>query len=145
LQERAIVDDRSAPPAEKRSGMARRGPRQRGAAMIRVKRIYDPPAPEDGCRVLVDRLWPRGVRKADAAIDLWLREIAPSTELRHWFAHDPAKWAGFRERYRAELSDKEDALAGLRGKARESTVTLLYAAHDAEHNNAVALKGLLES
>lgn len=112
--------------------------------MVRVKRIYDPSASDDGFRVLIDRIWPRGIRKADAALDLWLKDVAPSTDLRRWFGHDPAKWASFRERYYAELDQKPDAMALLRDKARQGTVTLLYAARDPDHNNAVALKGLLE-
>lgn len=112
--------------------------------MIRVKRIYDPPASDDGFRVLVDRIWPRGMKKAEAALDLWLKDVAPSTELRRWFGHDPAKWAEFRRRYQAELDQQPDAMALLKEKVRRSTVTLLYAAKDPDHNNAVALKCLLE-
>jgi uncharacterized protein YeaO (DUF488 family) len=111
--------------------------------MIRIKRIYEAATPEDGYRVLVDRIWPRGVKKTDAALDLWLKEIAPSTELRHWFGHDPAKWAQFRKRYEAELKPHREALAMLRSRARRQTVTLLYGAHDTEHNNAVALARML--
>jgi uncharacterized protein YeaO (DUF488 family) len=111
--------------------------------VLRVKRIYEPAASEDGYRVLVDRIWPRGVKKSDAAVDLWLKEIAPSTELRRWFGHDPAKWARFRTRYEAELKPRGEALAMLRSKARRGNVTLLYAAHDLEHNNAVALASVL--
>jgi uncharacterized protein YeaO (DUF488 family) len=107
---------------------------------IRIKRIYDPPAPDDGFRVLVDRLWPRGIRKDEARLDLWLKEVAPSTALRRHFRHDPARWAEFRRRYEAELEQQPDAVALLRQKAGRGTVTLLYAARDAEHNNAAALK-----
>jgi uncharacterized protein YeaO (DUF488 family) len=111
--------------------------------MIHTKRIYEPAAPEDGYRVLVDRIWPRGVKKTDAAVDLWLKEISPSTALRHWFGHDPAKWTEFRKLYKAELKHQSDALAMLRNKSRRGTVTLVYAAHDTEHNNAVALERML--
>ena len=104
---------------------------------IRTKRVYEPAASEDGLRVLVDRLWPRGLKKADAAVALWLKEAAPSAELRRWFGHDPARWDEFRRRYAAELDGNRAALAPL--LAAEGTLTLLYAAHDEEHNNAVAL------
>ena len=110
---------------------------------VRIERVYEPAAKSDGARVLVDRIWPRGMTKAAAALDLWLKEIAPSAELRRWFDHDPAKWTGFRDRYRAELRHKSEALDDLRSKARKGTGTLLYAAHEAEHNNAVALKDLI--
>jgi uncharacterized protein YeaO (DUF488 family) len=92
--------------------------------VVRVKRIYGPAASDDGFRVLVDRIWPRGIKKADTAIDLWLKEVAPSTELRRWFGHDPAKWAEFRKRYAAELAQQSDAMALLRDKARRGTLTL---------------------
>src|SRR5215213_4290313 len=112
--------------------------------VVRVKRIYAPAASDDGFRVLVDRIWPRGLKKADAAVDLWMKEVAPSPELRRWFRHDPAKWADFRRRYAAELHRQPDATAALREKVQQGTVTLLYAARDPDHNNAVALKSLLE-
>jgi uncharacterized protein YeaO (DUF488 family) len=108
-----------------------------------VKRIYDPAGPDDGFRVLVDRIWPRGVRKDEARIDLWLKDVAPSTELRRWFGHDLGRWAEFCSRYRTELKRRPDALAFLRDKAARGTVTLLYAARDTEHNNAVALNDVL--
>jgi uncharacterized protein YeaO (DUF488 family) len=111
---------------------------------VRIKRVYDPPAKADGERVLVDRLWPRGLTKADAGIDRWLKELSPSSALRKWFGHDPRKWAGFIERYRDELGDRSDELNALRHDARQRTVTLLFAAKDTEHNNAVALRRLLE-
>jgi uncharacterized protein YeaO (DUF488 family) len=114
-------------------------------AVIRLKRIYEPAAAEDGLRVLVDRLWPRGLAKEKAAVDHWLKEVAPSTTLRQWFGHDPARWPEFRERYRAELREDPAALAALRRLCRGRTVTLLYAASDPEHNNAVVLKSLLEA
>ncbi len=110
---------------------------------LRIKRVYEAPANDDGLRVLVDRLWPRGLKKQDAAVDLWLKEIAPSTELRRWFGHDPEKWTEFRRRYRAELDGKEE-LETLRRRADEGRVTLLYGARDEEHNQAVVLKDLLE-
>ncbi len=111
--------------------------------MIRIKRIYEPPAATDGRRVLVDRLWPRGMSKDEAKVDEWLKEIAPSDELRTWFGHDPAKWAEFRTRYREELKGHGELLDRLRAEARKETVTLLFAAKDEEHNNAVALKEIL--
>ena len=107
---------------------------------IQLKRAYLPPSDADGVRVLVDRLWPRGLRKSDAAIDRWLKDIAPSTELRRWFGHDPERWSEFRRRYRAELSHKADLLAELRGIAKEGRLTLIYAARDELHNEAVVLR-----
>lgn len=111
---------------------------------IRVKRIYDPPAPDDGTRILVDRLWPRGVARAGAGVDEWLPSIAPSTELRRWFGHDPAKWPEFRARYEAELAGQDD-VERLRTIARRARLTLLYSARDTEHNQAVALAAYLLS
>lgn len=110
---------------------------------IRLKRAYEPPSPEDGTRVLVDRLWPRGVRKAEAVIDCWLKEIAPSSELRRWFGHDPSRWEEFRRRYRAELSSRPELLNRLRALAEQGTLTLVYAARDEDHNQVVALRGML--
>jgi uncharacterized protein YeaO (DUF488 family) len=107
---------------------------------IQLKRAYLPPSDADGVRVLVDRLWPRGLRKSDAAIDRWLKDIAPSTELRRWFGHDPERWSEFRRRYRAELSHKADLLAELRRIARAGRLTLIYAARDELHNEAVVLR-----
>ncbi|MDD1669070.1 MAG: DUF488 domain-containing protein [Methanomicrobiales archaeon] len=112
--------------------------------MIRVKRVYDPPSADDGTRILVDRLWPRGLPKERAAVHLWLKEIAPSAELREWFGHDPARWEEFRRRYRAELAANKDLICMLREKEREGTLTLVYAARDETHNNAVVLKDVLE-
>jgi len=112
--------------------------------MVRIKRIYDEPAAEDGTRILVDRLWPRGIAKEKARIDEWLKEIAPSDELRKWFGHDPARWDEFQERYRRELEAKTELLDQLQGLAKKGTVTLLFAAKDEEHNNAVVLKKLLD-
>lgn len=112
---------------------------------IRTKRIYEAPTADDGLRVLVDRLWPRGIRKADAAVDLWLRELAPSDTLRKWFAHDRARWDDFRRDYLAELRSSQSVLAELREAVASGPVTLLFAARDAECNNAVALKAFLEA
>lgn len=112
--------------------------------MIRVKRVYEDASPEDGLRVLVDRLWPRGLNKQKARVDLWVKDIAPSHELRTWFGHDPAKWKDFQSRYRRELKEQSDALALLKQKCKEGTVTLLFAARDEEHNNALVLKSLLD-
>ena len=112
---------------------------------FRVKRVYDPPSREDGYRVLVDRIWPRGLSKDQAAVDLWLKEIAPSTELRRWFNHDPDKWREFESRYRRELAGLPEYVDRLKIRAESSRVTLLYAAKNTRHNNAVALKSFLES
>lgn len=110
---------------------------------IRLKRAYDPAAEHDGARVLVDRLWPRGVSKVRAALTLWCRDVAPSTELRQWFGHDPVRWEEFRRRYRAELRANDGAVATLRDLARQGPVTLIYAARDERHNEAVVLRELL--
>jgi uncharacterized protein YeaO (DUF488 family) len=116
-----------------------------GEGMIKTKRIYESPAEEDGFRILVDRLWPRGVQKEKAKIDLWLKEIAPSDELRKWFSHDPEKWEEFKKKYAKELATKQELLNEIRQTEKEKgTVTLLYSARDTEHNNAVALKIILE-
>ena len=112
---------------------------------IKLKRAYDPPAPDDGLRVLVDRLWPRGVSKNSARIDLWLKEIAPSAALRKWFGHDPEKWNKFRTRYFRELRERREAVEELVEHVRRGTVTLVYGAKDEEHNDAVALKEFLRS
>ena len=112
--------------------------------MINLQRIYDPPGPADGHRVLVDRLWPRGVRKEAARIDAWLRELAPGDGLRRWYGHDPARWPLFRQRYWGELKGKGDLLALLKDGTEERPVTFVYAASDEERNSAVALKELLE-
>lgn len=111
--------------------------------MLAIKRIYLPPAADDGQRVLVDRLWPRGVSKREAAVDVWLKDVAPSAALRKWFGHDPARWEEFRKRYLAELADN-DALAQLRALAEAGPMTLLYGAHDEAHNQARVLLELLE-
>jgi uncharacterized protein YeaO (DUF488 family) len=112
--------------------------------MFHLKRVYEEPSAEDGCRILVERLWPRGLSKERAAVDLWLKDVAPSPELRKWFNHDPAKWKEFQRRYREELKEKKDAVKMLKQKGKEDTVTLVYAAHDEEHNGALVLKQLLE-
>jgi uncharacterized protein YeaO (DUF488 family) len=112
--------------------------------MIRLKRVYEPPSRTDGSRILVDRLWPRGLTKERAAVTLWLKDVAPSTELRKWFGHAPARWKQFRARYRSELREKKDALALLKQKSKAHTVTLVYAARDEQHNEALVLKRVLE-
>ena len=111
---------------------------------IEVKRAYDPPARSDGYRVLVDRIWPRGVTKEDLGVDAWLKDLAPSTDLRKWFGHDPKKWDVFKERYGRELEQQADALEQLLAQARAGQITLVFGARDTEHNNAVALKEHLE-
>ena len=117
------------------------------AARIRVKRVYDPPTPRDGRRVLVDRLWPRGISRTSARIDAWMKEIAPSNDLRTWFHHEPdkpGKWTEFARRYRAELTEKGVLLEDLRAVSRKGAVTLLFASRNEEHNNATVLRDLLE-
>ncbi|WP_049621334.1 DUF488 domain-containing protein [Frateuria defendens] len=110
---------------------------------LEIKRAYEPASPEDGYRVLVDRLWPRGLKKETAAIDQWAKELAPSRALRQWFGHDPARWDGFRHRYAGELDQAAEHWRPLLAKATRHRVTLLYGARDEEHNNAVALKAYL--
>ena len=110
---------------------------------VQTKRAYESPAAEDGTRVLVDRLWPRGLKKTDAAIDYWAKDLAPSTELRKWFGHDPARWEEFRRRYSEELSKHREDIARLRDLARKGRITLVYAAHDEAHNDAVMLREIL--
>lgn len=112
--------------------------------MILIKRVYEPSSPEDGTRILVDRLWPRGLSKAEVQIDIWLKEIAPSTALRQWFHHNPALWPAFQARYWDELDANPQALATLAQAHHNGIVTLLYAAKDTQRNNAVALKAYLE-
>lgn len=111
--------------------------------MIRTRRVYEAPTDDDGFRVLVDRLWPRGVSREDAALDRWMKEVAPSDELRAWFDHDPERWDEFRERYARELDEKTEEVDFLREKVGEGTLTLVYAAKDTEQNNAVALAAYL--
>lgn len=112
---------------------------------IAVKRVYEPPSPNDGLRVLVDRLWPRGLTKSAARIDLWARELAPSNELRQWYAHDAKKWPMFRRRFFAELKIRADTLQSLALQARKQKVTLLFASREPRLNNAFALKQFLEA
>src|SRR5438876_12021216 len=111
--------------------------------MIRVKRAYEDPSHDDGVRILVDRLWPRGLSRARASIDLWLKDLAPSAALRRWFNHDPTKWVEFHRRYARELDAKDRAIAALRGAVRRGRVTLLFGARDPNRNNAVALQNYL--
>ena len=111
--------------------------------MIRLKRIYDPYSRGDGKRVLVDRLWPRGIKKENAHIDEWLKDIAPSDALRKWFSHDPSKWKDFKKMYKDELKDKKELLKELLDDSKKGTVTLLFGAKDIEHNNAVVIKEAL--
>lgn len=112
--------------------------------MIRLKRAYDPPARADGTRILVERLWPRGLTKDEAAIDWWPKQIAPSAELRKWYAHDVAKWPEFGRRYRAELDRNPEAVAELRQRLGKGAITFVFAARDEAHNSAVVLKAYLE-
>jgi uncharacterized protein YeaO (DUF488 family) len=114
------------------------------AAVLEIKRVYEAPGAEDGARFLVERLWPRGMKKENLKMDAWLREVAPSEELRRWFGHDPAKWVEFQRRYRAELDANSDAWKPLVEATRQGTVTLLYSARDTEHNNALVLQAYLE-
>lgn len=113
--------------------------------MIKIKRSYEKPSKEDGYRILVDRLWPRGVSKDEAKIDLWLKEIAPSNELRKWFLHDPKKWEHFKSKYRNELKEKTELIGELKKIEKEKkTITLLYSAKDEQHNNVIALSEILK-
>jgi len=107
---------------------------------IQIKRVYEKPVKEDGQRILVDRLWPRGLTREKASIDFWLKEIAPSTELRKWFAHDPGKWKVFQNRYHLELEDNKDQVSLLKEQLKKGKVTLVYGAKDEEHNEALVLK-----
>ncbi len=117
--------------------------RKPSAGSVRLKRAYEPAAAEDGTRILVDRLWPRGVKKEDAAIDHWAKDLAPSAELRRWFGHDPAKWDEFRKRYSAELRNYSERVEELRALARHGVVTLVFGARDETHNDAVVLRDIL--
>jgi uncharacterized protein YeaO (DUF488 family) len=112
--------------------------------MIQIKRVYEPAAKEDGARFLVERLWPRGMKKEAMQMDAWCMDAAPSADLRRWFSHEPAKWKEFQRRYRAELAGNAAACKPLLDAARQGNITLLYSAHDTEHNNAIALKSYLE-
>ena len=111
--------------------------------MIKLKRAYEKPARDDGERILVERLWPRGLTKQGAKIDLWLKDVAPSAELRRWFGHDPDKWDEFRKRYQKELKDNNDLIKLLKRKAKAGAITLIYSARDEEHNSALVLKQFL--
>ncbi len=113
--------------------------------MIKLKRVYENPAQEDGVRILVERLWPRGLAKERAKIDMWLKDVAPSAELRKWFSHDPGKWKGFCERYKKELDQRKDQINMLKAKIKEGNVTFVYAAKDDRHNSAVVLKMFIEN
>jgi uncharacterized protein YeaO (DUF488 family) len=113
------------------------------ARNVKVKRAYESPAASDGTRILVDRLWPRGIKKETAGIDQWCKDISPSTALRKWFGHDPARWPEFRRRYAAEVREQPEQLAKLRAQARRGQITLVFSAHDEEHNDAVALREIL--
>ncbi|MCI0664826.1 MAG: DUF488 family protein [Acidobacteria bacterium] len=108
--------------------------------MIKLKRAYEQPSRNDGLRILVERLWPRGISKEKAEVHMWLKEIAPSTELRKWYGHDVSKWGEFQKRYRAELKEKEDLVKELEKQARKNTITFVYAARDEEHNSALLLR-----
>ncbi len=112
---------------------------------VRIKRVYQQLDDQEGTRILVDRLWPRGLNQEKADIDLWLKEIAPSTELRKWFAHDPKKWVEFQRRYREELRNNADQVSLLKKEAAKGPITLLYGAKDEKHNQAVVLHSVLES
>ena len=112
--------------------------------MIKIKRVYEPPSPEDGRRVLVDRLWPRGLSREKGRIDEWVKEVAPSDQLRRWFGHDPKKWSEFQKRYQKELLQHKTLLEALAKRARSETMTLLFAKRDLKHNNAIVLKEFLE-
>jgi uncharacterized protein YeaO (DUF488 family) len=112
--------------------------------VLKIKRVYERPESGDGTRILVDRLWPRGLTKERAGVNFWLKEVAPSTRLRKWFGHDPKKWKHFRSRYRAELKKYPDELATIRAKANKGRVTLLYGARDQRHNEAIVLKEFVE-
>jgi uncharacterized protein YeaO (DUF488 family) len=114
-----------------------------GPMQVRIKRAYLPPSPDDGVRALIDRLWPRGLRKSEASVDLWLKDLAPSTELRQWFGHDPRRWEEFSRRYRAELAPRAEQLDELRAIARKGPLTLVFAARDELHNQAVVLRDVL--
>jgi uncharacterized protein YeaO (DUF488 family) len=113
------------------------------ASNVRLKRAYEPPEKTDGTRILVDRLWPRGVSKEEAKLDEWIKEIAPSSELRTWFGHDPRRWDEFRKRYRSELAEHSETLKDLRRRAREGPITLVYSARDEIHNDAIVLRNVI--
>lgn len=111
---------------------------------IRIKRVYQEASEDDGLRILIDRLWPRGIKKEEAAVDLWLKDIAPSTELRKWFNHEVEKWPAFKKAYLKEVKSKPETLQLLKDKAKEQNITLIYAAKDEKHNDAVVLQEFLK-
>lgn len=113
--------------------------------MLKLKRVYEKPERSDGKRILVDRLWPRGLSREKAGLNLWLKDVAPSSELREWFAHDPKKWVEFKKRYRAELKEKNDSLGKIKNLAGKGVITLVYASKEERFNDAVALKTFLKS
>jgi uncharacterized protein YeaO (DUF488 family) len=113
------------------------------AANVKLKRAYEKPSARDGMRILVDRLWPRGLKKEAAALDEWMKDLAPTTELRKWFGHDPERWADFKRRYRVELRHHADLLEDIRRRARSHPVTLVYAARDETHNEAIIIRDVL--
>ena len=113
--------------------------------MLNIKRVYEKAEKNDGVRILIDRLWPRGLSKEKARIDIWLKEIAPSDQLRHWFSHDPGKWGGFKKRYFKELGGKQELVSQILQQARKAAVTLLYGAKEGRYNNAVALQEYLKT
>ncbi|AWM87107.1 DUF488 domain-containing protein [Microvirga sp. 17 mud 1-3] len=110
---------------------------------VQLKRAYEPPSPDDGARILVDRLWPRAISKEALALDDWMKDIAPSTELRRWFGHDPDRWHEFCRRYAAEIHDHQDLVEELRARARKGRITLVFSAHDEVHNDAVVLRNVI--
>jgi uncharacterized protein YeaO (DUF488 family) len=115
-----------------------------GDVMIQLKRAYEPPSEQDGYRVLIDRIWPRGVKKEELAVDTWLKEIAPSSDLRRWFNHEPQKWQEFCTRYKAELKDRQDVIEFLKEQSKDGVLTLIFGAKEIRYNNAVALKHYLD-
>jgi uncharacterized protein YeaO (DUF488 family) len=113
--------------------------------MLKIKRVYDPPSPNDGKRILIDRLWPRGLKKEDAKVDVWIKEVAPSTQLRMWYGHDPKKWVEFKRRFFSELHRRQDLVEGIVNASRKGTVTLLFGSKEERFNNAVAFKEFVEA
>ena len=111
--------------------------------MLKIKRVYEPPSPDDGKRILIDRLWPRGLKREKAHVDEWLRNPAPNSELRKWFGYDPTKWTEFKKKYRKELGETSDLVEKTKAEAKKETVRLVFSTKDAEHNNAAFLKELL--
>jgi len=126
-----------------RDGLSSLRDRERRGVMIQIKRVYDSPEPGDGKRILIDRLWPRGIKKEDLKMDEWVKEIAPSDKLRKWFSHDPKKYEEFKRRYAKELEEKSEILERIKNEAKKGKVTILFSAKDTEHNNATVLRELL--